>query len=245
MSAVEEKRKTGVSLSVLGFGEGNLKDSTMEMLADKGDGNYSYVDSLTEARKVLVTEAGSTLVMVAKDVKLQVEFNPARVRAYRLLGYEDRLLRDEDFANDAKDAGEVGAGHVVTALYEIVRTDAPLDVSLPETSALRYQRPLGVVMLRLEGPGDAVIAHVDRLLADLRRMDLVAEYGPDELAVVLPECDAAEVEPAVAAHAVVDVVAYALHANPRSSQPRPACRYRASSRFALEHGPHKRECSQK
>ena len=103
----------------------------MEKLADAGNGNYGYIDDLLEARKMLVKEMGGTLVTVAKDVKLQVEFNPARVRAYRLLGYEDRLLRDEDFANDAKDAGDVGAGHTVTALYEIVRTDAPLDVTLP------------------------------------------------------------------------------------------------------------------
>ena len=119
---------------------GNYKDSKMEKLSNAGNGNYGYIDDLLEARKMLVKEMGGTLVTVAKDVKLQVEFNPARVRAYRLLGYEDRLLRDEDFANDAKDAGEIGAGHVVTALYEIVRAEAPLDVSLPETSALRYQR---------------------------------------------------------------------------------------------------------
>src|SRR5204862_6546079 len=101
---VEEKRKTGVSLSVLGFGMGNLKDSRMEMLADKGDGNYAYVDSLAEARKVLVTEAASTLVTVARDVKLQVEFNPAAVSGYRLIGYENRLLADADFNDDTKDA---------------------------------------------------------------------------------------------------------------------------------------------
>ena len=110
---------------------GNYKDAKMEKLADAGNGNYGYIDDLLEARKMLVKEMGGTLVTVAKDVKLQVEFNPARVRAYRLLGYEDRLLRDEDFANDAKDAGDIGAGHTVTALYEIVRTDVPLDVTLP------------------------------------------------------------------------------------------------------------------
>ncbi|PYP77084.1 MAG: hypothetical protein DMD35_16275 [Gemmatimonadetes bacterium] len=138
---IEQRRTEGAFLTILGFGMGNLKDAKMEKLADAGNGNYGYIDDLLEARKMLVKEMGGTLVTVAKDVKLQVEFNPARVRAYRLLGYEDRLLRDEDFANDAKDAGEIGAGHTVTALYEIVRTDAPLDVSLPETSALRYQRP--------------------------------------------------------------------------------------------------------
>jgi Ca-activated chloride channel family protein len=138
---IEQRRTEGAFLTILGFGMGNYKDAKMEKLADAGNGNYGYIDDLLEARKMLVREMGGTLVTVAKDVKLQVEFNPARVRAYRLLGYEDRLLRDEDFANDAKDAGEVGAGHMVTALYEIVRTDARLDVPLHETGALRYQRP--------------------------------------------------------------------------------------------------------
>ena len=138
---IEQRRTEGAFLTILGFGMGNYKDAKMEKLADAGNGNYGYIDDLLEARKMLVKEMGGTLVTVAKDVKLQVEFNPARVRAYRLLGYEDRLLRDEDFANDAKDAGEIGAGHTVTALYEIVRSDAPLDVPLPETAALRYQRP--------------------------------------------------------------------------------------------------------
>src|SRR5215210_102790 len=138
---IEQRRTEGSFLTILGFGMGNYKDSKMEKLADAGNGNYGYIDDLLEARKMLVKEMGGTLVTVAKDVKLQVEFNPSRVRAYRLLGYEDRLLRDEDFANDAKDAGEIGAGHTVTALYEIVRTDAPLDVPLYETGALRYQRP--------------------------------------------------------------------------------------------------------
>jgi Ca-activated chloride channel family protein len=138
---IEQRRAEGAFLTILGFGMGNYKDSKMEKLADAGNGNYGYIDDLLEARKMLVKEMGGTLVTVAKDVKLQVEFNPARVRAYRLLGYEDRLLRDEDFANDAKDAGEVGAGHMVTAMYEIVRTDVPLDVTLHETGKLRYQRP--------------------------------------------------------------------------------------------------------
>jgi Ca-activated chloride channel family protein len=138
---IEQRRTEGAFLTILGFGMGNYKDAKMEKLADAGNGNYGYIDDLLEARKMLVREMGGTLVTVAKDVKLQVEFNPARVRAYRLLGYEDRLLRDEDFANDAKDAGEIGAGHTVTALYEIVRSDVPLDVPLPENGALRYQRP--------------------------------------------------------------------------------------------------------
>jgi Ca-activated chloride channel family protein len=120
MELIETERKTGVFLSVLGVGTGNIKDSTMEMLADKGNGNYSYLDSLLEARKVLVSEAGATLQTVAKDVKIQIEFNPNEVAAYRLIGYENRLLQNEDFNDDAKDAGEMGAGHTLTALYEIV-----------------------------------------------------------------------------------------------------------------------------
>lgn len=135
---IEEKRRSGVFLSVLGFGEGNLKDSTMELLADRGNGNYSYIDSLAEARKVLVREAGGTLITIAKDVKIQVEFNPRRVSAYRLIGYENRLLRDEDFRDDRKDAGELGAGHSVTALYEIVPAGAPIE-DLPRVDPLRYQ----------------------------------------------------------------------------------------------------------
>jgi Ca-activated chloride channel family protein len=152
VSLIEQRRTEGAFLTILGFGMGNYKDAKMEKLADAGNGNYGYIDDLLEARKMLVKEMGGTLATVAKDVKLQVEFNPARVRAYRLLGYEDRLLRDEDFANDAKDAGDVGAGHVVTALYEIVRTDVPLDVPLPKTGALRYQRPAAA-----HDPGDELL----------------------------------------------------------------------------------------
>jgi Ca-activated chloride channel family protein len=117
---IEEKRKDGVFLTVLGFGMGNYKDSKMEILADKGNGNYAYIDNITEARKVLVNEFGGTLFTIAKDVKLQVEFNPARVKAYRLIGYENRALKNEDFNNDKKDAGDLGSGHTVTALYEII-----------------------------------------------------------------------------------------------------------------------------
>jgi Ca-activated chloride channel family protein len=135
---IEEKRKSAVFLTVLGFGTGNVKDSTMEMLADKGNGNYAYIDSLSEARKVLVREAGATLVTIAKDVKLQVEFNPARVSSYKLIGYENRLLAKEDFNDDRKDAGEIGAGHTVTALYEIVPSAAS-DVKTAGVDALKYQ----------------------------------------------------------------------------------------------------------
>jgi Ca-activated chloride channel homolog len=138
---IEERRREGSFLTILGFGMGNYKDAKMEKLAGAGNGNYGYIDDLLEARKMLVSEMGGTLVTVAKDVKLQVEFNPERVQAYRLIGYEDRLLREEDFSNDAKDAGDVGAGHTVTALYEIVPRGVPLDVTLPDVAALRYQRP--------------------------------------------------------------------------------------------------------
>jgi Ca-activated chloride channel family protein len=117
---IEEQRARGIFLSVLGVGTGNLQDSTMELLADKGNGNYSYLDSLQEARRVLIDEANATLITVAKDVKIQVEFNPRTVGAYRLVGYENRLLAREDFNDDKKDAGELGAGHTVTALYELI-----------------------------------------------------------------------------------------------------------------------------
>lgn len=124
---IEEKRRSGVFLTVLGFGEGNLKDSKMEKIADKGNGHYAYIDNVLEAKKVLVNEMGATLLTIAKDVKLQVEFNPARVSSYRLIGYEDRLLQDRDFDDDTKDAGEIGAGHSVTALYEVTLIDREYD----------------------------------------------------------------------------------------------------------------------
>jgi Ca-activated chloride channel family protein len=137
---IEEKRRTGVFLTVLGVGEGNLQAAKMEKLADKGNGNYSYLDTISEAQKVLVHELGGTLYTVAKDVKIQVEWNPARVRAYRLIGYENRLLRNEDFTDDKKDAGEVGSGHSVTALYELVRVGVTTDVTIRMPDSLRYQR---------------------------------------------------------------------------------------------------------
>ncbi len=137
---IEKKRQQGVFLSVLGFGTGNYQDAKMEQLADKGNGNYAYIDTIREARKVLVNEMGATLLTIAKDVKLQVEFNPAKVQAYRLIGYENRLLRDEDFHDDTKDAGELGAGHTVTALYEVIPVGVESDVPLPETGSLRYQQ---------------------------------------------------------------------------------------------------------
>jgi Ca-activated chloride channel family protein len=133
---VEKERESGIYLSVLGFGEGNLKDSRMEQIADKGNGNYYYIDGYREARKVFVSQLTGTLLAIAKDVKVQVEFNPALVAEYRLIGYENRLLNDEDFADDRKDAGELGAGHSVTALYEIVPAGAGSHGGRP----LRYQR---------------------------------------------------------------------------------------------------------
>ncbi len=133
---VKKERKKGIFLSVLGFGTGNIKDNKMETLADNGNGNYAYIDSILEAKKVLVEEMGGTLFTVAKDVKLQVEFNPAYIKGYRLIGYENRLLNTEDFDDDTKDAGEIGAGHRVTALYEIVEVDSEQEI--PETN-LKYQ----------------------------------------------------------------------------------------------------------
>ena len=133
---IEEKRKTGVYLTVLGYGMGNLHDDTLEQLAHHGNGHYAYIDSLDEARKVFV-EQGGALVTVAKDVKLQVEFNPAKVAGYRLIGYENRVLRNEDFRDDAKDAGDMGSGHTCTALYEIVPVGEK--VTAGDVEPLKYQ----------------------------------------------------------------------------------------------------------
>ncbi|WP_017258011.1 vWA domain-containing protein [Pedobacter arcticus] len=140
---IEGYRSDGVFLSVLGFGSGNLKDSKMETIADKGNGNYAYIDGINEAKKVLINEFGGTLFTVAKDVKLQVEFNPAKVEAYRLVGYENRLLNNEDFKDDKKDAGEMGAGHTVTALYEIIPKGYK-DEFVKKADEMKYQKPAGV-----------------------------------------------------------------------------------------------------
>lgn len=137
---IEKEREQGIFLSVLGLGMGNLQDAKLEQLADKGNGNYAYIDNILEARKVLVKEIGATLLTIAKDVKIQVEFNPAKVQAYRLVGYENRLLKDQDFNDDKKDAGELGAGHSVTALYEIIPTGVKSDVPLPKVDSLKYQQ---------------------------------------------------------------------------------------------------------
>ena len=192
---VEKRREEGTFLTVLGFGTGNLKDSKMEQMADKGNGHYAYIDSFREAQKVFVQEFGGTLFTVAKDVKIQVEFNPARVQSYRLLGYENRLLAREDFADDRKDAGEMGSGHSVTALYETVPVGAtPVavgDDSLtyqhvtlrpearrsPEllTVRLRYKDPQGTSSRLLETPV------VDRAggtaSEDMRFASAVAEFA--------------------------------------------------------------------
>jgi Ca-activated chloride channel homolog len=191
---IEQERKSGVFLTVLGVGAGNLQDSTMEALADKGNGHYAYLDSLDEARKVLVREMDATLVTMARDVKIQVEFNPRQVAAYRLIGYENRRLDDEDFNDDAKDAGEMGAGHTVTALYEIVpaggrvsgrpvdplkyqrqvvAADARREGELM-TVALRYQRPEGGKSQRLEA---VVQADAAPLGPNLGFASAVAELG--------------------------------------------------------------------
>ena len=193
---IEEERESGVFLSVLGFGTGNLQDAKMEQLADQGNGNYSYIDSIAEARKVLVEEAGATLVTVAKDVKLQVEFNPAKVAEYRLIGYENRLLADEDFDDDTRDAGEMGAGHSVTALYELVpaqrkakRATAPLryQASRSKTSAartdewmsvaVRYKRPNHERSRKLEVHMKGTPKPFATASGDLRFAAAVATFG--------------------------------------------------------------------
>lgn len=140
---IVKERESGISLSVLGFGMGNYKDSKMETLADKGNGNYAYIDNITEARKTLISEFGGTLFTVAKDVKLQVEFNPAHVQAYRLLGYENRILADQDFNDDKKDAGDMGSGHSVTAFYEIIPVGVT-DSFSGSVDPLKYQRPAAI-----------------------------------------------------------------------------------------------------
>lgn len=138
---IEQKRDRGVFLTVLGFGMGNYKDGKMEQLADKGNGNYAYIDTFSEAKKVLLNDLRGTLFTIAKDVKIQVEMNPAKVQAYRLIGYENRALKDQDFNDDRKDAGEIGAGHTVTALYEIIPPGVTPEVKLPDIDGLKYQKP--------------------------------------------------------------------------------------------------------
>ena len=185
-----DKRKTGISLTTLGFGVDNYNEHLMEQLADAGDGNYAYIDNLREARKVLVDQLGSTLAVVAKNVKLQVEFNPAQVSEYRLLGYENRALKREDFSNDKVDAGEVGAGHTVTALYEIVpageqgwleplrygKSQATVATNSGELAMLRvrYQQPEGGKSLLIERP---ITDQVAPASDDLRFAAAVAAFS--------------------------------------------------------------------
>ena len=139
---IEKERDKGVFMTVLGFGMGNYKDDKMEIIADKGNGNYAYIDNLQEAQKVMVKEFGGTLFTIAKDVKIQIEFNPANVQSYRLIGYENRKLNAEDFNNDKKDAGELGSGHTVTALYEIVPVGVE-DTPTEKIDELKYQKNPG------------------------------------------------------------------------------------------------------
>lgn len=165
---IEEKRKQGVFLTVLGFGTGNYQDAKMEQLADKGNGNYYYIDTIKEAKKVLVQELGSTLFTIAKDVKIQIEFNPGQVKAYRLIGYENRILNKEDFNDDTKDAGELGTGHTVTALYEFILADSK--ETYGQVDPLKYQYTqvnlsddLATVKLRYKKPDEEVsklLSHV-------------------------------------------------------------------------------------
>ncbi len=189
---IEERRRDGVFLTVLGFGTGNLKDSRMEQLANKGNGHYAYIDDLLEAKKVFVQELGATLYTIAKDVKLQVEFNPARVKSYRLIGYENRLLADRDFNDDTKDAGEMGAGHSVTALYEIVPVDGDAEDDRA-VDPLKYQRRSQAagssdwltVKIRYKRPQAETSRLIERVVrieagepsADFRFASSVAEFG--------------------------------------------------------------------
>ncbi len=192
---IEAERAHGVFLTVLGFGTGNVKDSKMEQLADKGNGNYAYVDSENEAKKVLVTEMGGTLLTIAKDVKIQVEFNPSRVRGYRLVGYENRMLAAEDFNDDTKDAGELGAGHTVTALYEVIPAGVDTGERIRGVDSLRYQQAppsavsstteLAFVKLRYKQPTGATSQRLDHPVGDatiqpsvdLRFASAVAGFG--------------------------------------------------------------------
>lgn len=174
---IEEKRKDGIFLSVLGFGTGNYKDSKMELLADKGNGNYSYIDNIQEANKVFVGQMAGTLYTLAKDVKLQIEFNPAKVKAYRLIGYENRMLSKEDFTDDLKDAGDMGSGHSVTALYELVPANSSMKV--PVVDSLKYQRvqmntgpsvadEIMTLKVRYKSPKDSVSKEVERVVVKER-----------------------------------------------------------------------------
>jgi Ca-activated chloride channel family protein len=193
---MEEKRNKGIFLTILGFGMGNYKDGRMEEIADKGNGNYFYIDNILEAKKVLVTELAGTMFVIAKDVKLQIEFNPAKVDSYRLIGYENRLLNKEDFNDDKKDAGELGAGHTVTALYEIVPANAKTEKKVDdlkyqqlETTPYAYKtNELMFVKLRYKEPKEDTSKLIEHTLQDegvkfdktsnnFRYSAAVAEFG--------------------------------------------------------------------
>jgi Ca-activated chloride channel family protein len=193
---IEHERESGMYLTVLGYGMGNYKDSKMQKLADKGNGNHAYIDNITEAKKVLVNEFGGTLFTIAKDVKLQVEFNPAKVQAYRLVGYENRMLHKEDFNNDKKDAGDLGSGHTVTALYEVIPVGVK-DQWVEKTDPLRYQQTqkngyegneVLMVRFRYKTPGNEksrLIEHPveekyiaeNKLSVNFRFVTAVAQFG--------------------------------------------------------------------
>ena len=168
VSMIENKRKTGIALTTLGFGSGNYNYALMEQIADHGNGNAAYIDSIREAQKVLVTEMNSTLLTIAKDVKIQIEFNPDRVAEYRLIGYENRLLNEEDFKNDKVDAGDIGAGHTVTALYELTLSDSEdrwlseSRYSDSETSTSGLDKELGFVRVRFKQPDAEVSEEISR-----------------------------------------------------------------------------------
>jgi Ca-activated chloride channel homolog len=191
---IEEKRKSGIYLTVLGFGMGNYKDSRMEQLADKGNGNYAYIDNLLEAKKVLVKEIGGTLLTIARDVKIQIEFNPAKVKEYRLIGYENRIMAAKDFDNDRKDAGEMGAGHTVTALYEIVlnnekqrKSDLKYSTTKIKDDALkskevatikfRYKKPHGSKSILVVSPIEEKIVSLKDSTDNFRFSAAVAQWG--------------------------------------------------------------------
>lgn len=185
---IEQERKSGVYLTVLGYGMGNYKDSKMQILAEKGNGNHAYIDNLQEANRVLVNEFGATMHTVAKDVKLQIEFNPSQVQAYRLIGYESRLLKDEDFNNDAKDAGEMGAGHTVTAFYEVVPADVESNF-VNKVDDLKYQKKvkpalqpvtgskeLLTVKLRYKAPDEDVSKKLEFPLVDSKGNNVSSDF---------------------------------------------------------------------
>lgn len=174
---IEKERESGIFLSVLGFGRGNLQDDKMQLLADKGNGNHAYIDQLSEAQKVLVNEFGGTLFTVAKDVKIQVEFNPNYVASYRLIGYENRLMANEDFRNDAKDAGELGAGHTITALYEITPSLTAAATDAAAIVRLRYKQPTASTASELAYNVDARSSMFGQSSGNLRWAASVAEFS--------------------------------------------------------------------